>query len=333
MDLQFRGFDAQHNSITLSNTYLGGVATLSEFSARLVVQWGPTGASYYSGEPVKAGGGGAPASGPNLWQNIQEATLTYASKKVQIEAGIFLSPIGPEGMLVADNWNYSRSNLFYALPFYHTGLRFKLALSEEVSLLAMAVNGWSNVADNNVGKTFLVGTSLRPNDHVEAQLLANAGIERSTGAPEGQPWRMDFDGWVKLNYPKWGVMAHLNAGFEPNRFGTSTFWGGAIYGRYALVDKLWLAGRVDRFAESLGNGPAGTAAPIFLAGSAWITSATATLAWEAHPNLDLRMEVRHDRSASPLYFRGTAAGDGVTTPFAPNATNQTTLLLGAIAHL
>ena len=144
---------------------------------------------------------------------------------------------------------------------------------------------------------------------------------------------MDFDAWLKVNYPKWGVMAHLNGGFEPNRFGTSSFWGGAIYGRYALVEKLWLVGRVDRFSEKRGTSATGTASPIFLAGSDWVTSITATLAWEAHQHLDLRMELRHDMSASPLYFRDTAPGNGITTPFLPNALNQTTVLLGAIVHI
>ncbi len=43
-----------------------------------------------------------------------------------VQAGLFLSPIGPEGIAVRDNRNWSRSTLFFALPYYHTGARASL---------------------------------------------------------------------------------------------------------------------------------------------------------------------------------------------------------------
>jgi hypothetical protein len=55
-------------------------------------------------------------------------------------------------MAVRDNWNWSRSNLFFGLPFYHTGVRATYALTE-LGITAGGYNGWNSVLDNNAEKS------------------------------------------------------------------------------------------------------------------------------------------------------------------------------------
>jgi hypothetical protein len=47
-------------------------------------------------------------------------------------------------------WNWSRSDLFFALPFYHAGVRVKRPLGDSGwTAIAMIANGWNNAIDNN----------------------------------------------------------------------------------------------------------------------------------------------------------------------------------------
>ena len=71
---------------------------------------------------------------------IAQANVAYKAplgRGLLIEGGIFLSPVGPEGMAIKDQWNWSRSNLFFGLPFYHTGLKVSYAFTDR-----LFTNGW-----------------------------------------------------------------------------------------------------------------------------------------------------------------------------------------------
>lgn len=106
-------------------------------SGRLVLQAGLTPETYYLGEPSLPAPAGVGASSLETWKHVQQANLgieTGIGRGLRIEGGLFLSPIGPEGMAVKDNWQWSRSTLFYALPFYLAGLRATLPVSETWSL-------------------------------------------------------------------------------------------------------------------------------------------------------------------------------------------------------
>jgi len=66
---------------------------------------------------VFAGDASVNASDPRVWKYVQQATVAYAAPAdVTIQAGLVPSPIGPEVLPIKDNWNWSRSDLFFALP-------------------------------------------------------------------------------------------------------------------------------------------------------------------------------------------------------------------------
>jgi len=105
---------------------------------------------------------------------------------------------------------------------------------------------------------------------------------------------------------------------------------GAAYARLHPVSWLYLAARGDRFAEHRGTVAAGTASPMFLP-TRWVTSGTLTLDGRPHDHVSLRVEYRHDQASDAMYFEGDVKGDGVKTPFVPNAKAQNTITAAAIA--
>lgn len=331
----FRGFDNRANTFTISNAVLGAAWEKSSVSAKVTAQVGHTPDTYYLAEPAAAGTSSTPASSATTtWKYLQEAWVGYRApvgNGLLFQGGIFLSPIGVEGMAVKDNWNWSRSNLFFGLPFYHAGLRATYELSKPWSVELMVSNGWNDIVDNNKQKSVEVSATYTPSDSLKVHLLYFGGVERSTGAPEGQPWRNLFDAYAQWDATKsLSFILHGDAGFENNAFGTSDWKALAGYVRFQLASPLFLALRGDVFWEHVASNTAGTASAIFWPASR-VASGTITLDYRPLDAISIRLEARHDGATAPMYFRGSVSGDGVSVPYVPNAGTQNTVTLGATA--
>jgi len=327
-----RGYDNRSGSFTLSNVALDLKGEKGSVAARIILQVGHTPSTYYLSEPASAGTGSVDTSGSELWKYLQMATVTVKGPSdTTIEAGLFPSPIGIEVFAIKDNWNWSRSNLFFGLPGYHAGARISHPLGRGGWTGTLALyNGWNSVVDNNDTPSIsaLAGYSSAS---TTAQLLYFGGIERAPGAPEGKPWRHLFDALVEYAVTsEVSVAAQADAGFEPNDIGTSSWVAAALYGKLALSDKLYAAVRGDYFYESVAQGNGMTASAIFWP-TKWVTEGTATLAYQPADGLSVRLEYRHDQAQSDAFFGGTVTGDGVATPYAFNRKTQDTATLGVTA--
>ena len=333
----FRGFDNRHNTFTLSNVALGANAEAGPVTARLILQYGSTPSTYYLSEPALAGSGGANASSSELWKYVQEANVAYKApvgRGLLLQLGLVPSPIGYETFAVKDNWNWSRSNLFFGFPFYHTGLRATYEWTDELSSTFAVFNGWNSVVDNNEEKSIQGTVAYKVPNKFLVQALYFGGIERPTGSPEGPSWRHTFDLFGQYDATTWLSFAgQADYGFEKNRIGTARWWAGAVYARVKPVDRVYLAFRGDRFTEHLATDGSGRASnALFWGGVEWVSSLTATLDVRPVDQLSVRLEYRHDVAAAPLYYGRSVAGEGsATAPFVPNARTQDTMLLGATA--
>nr|HEX4317973.1 outer membrane beta-barrel protein [Kofleriaceae bacterium] len=324
----YRGFDNHTNSFTVENAVLDITGTLGDVSVRLALQDGHTPAAYYAAEPSYPAQAGTGASNADLWRLIQQALIGYRRDKLLLEAGIFLDPIGPEGLAIKDQWSWSRSDLFVALPFYHAGVRATYALSDELTAAAFVTNGWNDIV--NVNPDPCVAGQLT---YAVAKLSATAtyfgGVEPPTGSPEGQPWRHMFD--LSGTYQATGELAfawQANTGFEDNPAGRASWYDGAAYAKYRPLAKLWLAARVDATHEHDAENAARTIPRLFFPADD-VRSVTLTVAAPIERNLTVMLEYRHDHASAPMYFQDDVAtgpaGLGIAT-----ATSQNTLTLGAV---
>jgi hypothetical protein len=99
--------------------------------------------------------------------NIREATAGYHWDKaygLNVEAGIFLSYIGLESYLLAENWDYHRSLVCDFTPFYFQGVRIQYFPNEHLKIEPWIMNGWQSYGKFNTGPG--VGTSIyyRPSE-------------------------------------------------------------------------------------------------------------------------------------------------------------------------
>lgn len=326
----YRGFDNRHDTFTLSNVALDAAWDYEGVVGRLTLQVGHTPSAYYLAEPSAQGAGGANASDAELWKYLQQAYAGYRfpiGGGLTVTGGLFLSPIGPESIAVRDDWNWSRSNLFFGLPFYHTGLRASYALDEAWSLTLAGYNGWNSVLDGNDEKSLSTQlTYTRP--ELALSLLYFGGVERPPGAPEGRAWRHLFDAHATWHPTPWlSLLAQVDAGFEPNELGTSHWVAGALYARYRVASPLYLAVRGDAFYEHVPSRGGASASPIFWP-APWVSSGTATVDLRPHEQVSMRLELRHDQAGAPIYFGGAAVSAGDGLPRVSSQRAQNTLTLG-----
>jgi hypothetical protein len=330
----FRGFDNRHNTFTLANVVLDATWDHRDFVGRIALQVGHTGNTYYGAEPVAPSAEATPGTDAGLWQFVQEAHAGYrfdVGGGLLVSAGLFLSPVGPEDIAIHGNWNWSRSNLFFGLPFYHTGVRAQYFIDDAWTVSLAAYNGWNSVVDNNREKSIAARVTRTTRD-LALSITYFTGVERPSGAPEGRAWRHLLDVHATWHVLPWlSLLGHVDGGVEPNAFGTSGWLASAVYGRARIVPQLFAVLRADVFREWVAGGFETGASPIFWP-VPWVTSGTVTLDYRPHPHISFRLEYRHDHAAGDIYFGGEVQGQGTDDdPFQPNRRRQNTLTVGATA--
>lgn len=316
--VNLRAFDLHSRSFRLSNAALDLKGEAGAVTVHIVGQVGDTPIAYYASEPQ--------------WRYLQAANLTAkAPHDFVIEAGLFPSPIGPEVLPIKDNWNWSRSNLFYGLPFYHLGAMLSHPLGDSNWVGKVHVyNGWNQIEDTNNSTSFAVSAAYT-SGKTSAQVLYFGGVERPAGAPEGKAFRNLFDALVQFAVTDdITLMVHGDAGVEPNDIGTSAWAAAATYGKFQLTPTLYAAVRADYFYEKVARGGGMTATPIFWPVT-WVAEGTATLAYQPVDHVSVRLEYRHDQAAAAAYFGGDVTIDAMTMAAIPNRDMQDTVTLGATA--
>jgi putative OmpL-like beta-barrel porin-2 len=248
--------------------------------------------------------------------DLQQAFVSYVAPLgdgLRVDIGKFNSPLGYEVIEGYDGYNdnYSRSFLFgYAVPFTHTGLRVSYPISSKVSAMAMVVNGWDNVKDNNREKTFHVQLAMTPVEPLTLTANFIAGAERA-GSSDVRAV-LDLIGAYKLT-SRITLGANFDYGTEKGAGidGADATWKGvAGYLRLGVSGKLALVARAETFDDE-GGTRTGT--------DQTLTELTLTPELHLTEKLVLRADLRFDHSDAKVF-------DDHGTP----SSNQTTLGLNGL---
>ena len=136
-----RNFDVNTNSFTLSQVELviqKATSVSSPIGFRMDLDYGTT------NDIVQ------PATTSTL-STVQQAYVTAVlpvGGGLTVDAGKFVTHMGNEVIESNVNWNYSRSYLFaYAIPYYHTGMRFTYPVFSNLTATLHVVDGWNSETD------------------------------------------------------------------------------------------------------------------------------------------------------------------------------------------
>jgi putative OmpL-like beta-barrel porin-2 len=300
---KLRNFDFKHNELALNLAEVVLQRAPAPVGFKLKFAYGKATDWIHLSEP----------GGSEVYQHILEAYLTaplrFWGKKDTLDVGKFVTPNGAEVIETKDNWNYTRSFLFaWAIPYYHTGLRYTHPFSDRSGLALFLTNGWNDTEDNNNSLSY--GASYNHKFGSGVMFKQNW-----TGGPElrddSKHWRHLFD--TVVTYTPSAKMAYkLNIDYAREaRPGGDVSWGGvAGYARRAIGRRQAVALRAEWFED--GDG-ATTGTPQSL------KEVTLTYEWKHGGGLLTRVEGRYDWSNRAVFDKH----DGTSK-------QQPTLLVGVV---
>jgi hypothetical protein len=223
--------------------------------------------------------------------DVTQAFAQYAKGPLTLIGGKFATLHGTEVIASTGNMNISRSILFGAVPFTHTGVRGTWALSDTVSLIAGVNNGWDQVTDSNKGKTVEIGATLAPIKPLAITVSAYSGKENTTAGQDGT--RTSFNAVASYT-----IIDPLSVGVEvlnvsqDNADGAgmkAKYSGVAGYVTYMITPTYRATLRAESFDDKDGFHFGTTSGQKY-------SEVTATGAYLPADNFELRAEVRMDRA-------------------------------------
>jgi hypothetical protein len=255
--------------------------------------------------------------------DVTQAFAQYATGPLTIIAGKFVTLSGSEVIWSPSNPNFSRSILFGAIPFTHTGVRGTYAPSDMITLIAGVNNGWDQMRDMNKGKTLELGVIGMPIKPLMITGSYYGGQEPSfiTGVT-GRRDSFNLVGTYNVIEPLSLGLEYLRVQQENavfNSTGTAAkgkYSGFAGYLSYTFMPKLKGTVRAEAFddKDALHFGmPAATTS-----GSKY-KEYTLTLAYLAADNFELRGEIRTDRANQAVFTENSTNFSKTLTTFAVQA--------------
>ena len=240
--------------------------------------------------------------------DVTQAFAQYAGGPLTLIAGKFTTLHGTEVIASTGNTNISRSMLFGAVPFTHTGLRATWALSDAVSLIAGVNNGWDQTTDANKGKTLELGATLNPIKPLSITLSGYSGKEPTSATTEGTKSSLNAVASYTIIDPLSVGLEVLSVSQENAGGGTTKakYNGVAAYVTYMFMPKLRGVLRAESFDDKNGFHFAPAA---FLTSDTKYKEVTATVSFLASDSFEARIEGRRDQATNTVFtdYAGVAS--------------------------
>jgi hypothetical protein len=235
---------ARHNELSINLAFVDIKYTSANVRARFVPGFGTYMNANYAAEP-------------GTLRNIVEANVGVRlsrSKQIWLDAGVLGSPYTNESAISKDHLMYTRSFAPEYVPYYLSGVKLTLPLSQKVTAYLYGLNGWQQIQDVNAGKALGTQIEYRPNAQVLINWNTYVGDERSVARPTFRT-RYFSDIFVIYNPGgRFDATACVYGGIQ-NRLGAAgrteqdTWWQINAIGRYKLGQKTSLSGRLEYFND------------------------------------------------------------------------------------
>ena len=245
--------------------------------------------------------------------DVTQAYMQYATGPLTVIAGKYATMHGTEVIASTGNTNFSRSILFGAVPFTHTGVRATWALNDKVSLMGGINNGWDQLTDANKGKTLELGATLNPIKPLTITVSGMSGKEPTTATTDGT--RTSINAVVSYTIiDPLSVGAEVLSVNQDNVGGVGTkqkYSGEALYVTYMFMPKLRGVLRGENFDDKDGFH--------FGTTNTKYREVTATVSYLASDSFEARVEARQDKATNAVFTDSTGATSKSLTTIALQA--------------
>lgn len=232
--------------------------------------------------------------------DLTQAYGSYSSGALTLIGGKFTTLAGTEVIASTGNTTFSRSILFGAIPFTHTGVRASYAPTDTVTLYGGINNGWDQLTDANRQKTFEIGTTLTPMKPLTITVSGYFGTDSAT-APGTQPSAAQGERDLIDVVANYIVSNSFSLGAEVLTFrqdipgGTTAKYNGVALYATSMLNSQWRAAvRGEYFDDKQGfhfATPQGTK----------YYEATLCLSYLPNSSVELRTEVRADKANNTVF--------------------------------
>jgi len=230
---------ARHNEITINLAYMEIKYTSSRVRGHLVPGFGTYMNANYANEPGSLKYLVEATAGVKLWRN----------RNIWMDVGIFGSPYTNENAISKDHLAYTRSFAPEYVPYYLSGVKLSMPLSNKINGYFYLINGWQQIQDVNSNKS--IGTQLeyKPSDFLLINWNTYVGNEQSTLHTQFRN-RYFTDLYFIYTKGKWSATSCYYIGLQQrNNEKDALWWQANIIGRYYLTDKLSMTGRLEYFND------------------------------------------------------------------------------------
>lgn len=339
----------RHGDFSVNLAAVGGRLEHAKLTGAVVLQVGTAVDALYAGT----------RGNPEIWKHVQLANAGIRSGDFHLEAGVLPSLVGRESFISTENWNYTRSMIADATPYYMSGARLTWRVTPTLTANATVFNGWDTFGDKNSGKSGQLRFAWTPSDKLSLESSTLGGQEQVRVAGEKTSVRVFEDvvaayrahERVHLALELWGG-TERNYRVEDPLAGDATqasfvknpiFYGGALWAKWRFGETVYLAGRaealVDQGGVLTGNGARRAWEPVN--GEPFIgqrlAAGTVTFGWQPHKSFLARVEGSHRTSDHPYFSGGrveyveTPTIDGVSRTFQTVARKSSTTFVVSAA--
>lgn len=231
---------AQHNEFTINLAYIDLRYRSSRLRARVTPAFGTYMDANYAAEPGSI-------------KNFLEASvgvLLDGKRKIWLDAGVLSSPYGIEDPVSRDQLMYTRSFSSENVPYYLSGVKLSMPVSEKAFIGLYVLNGWQVIQDNNSGKSLGTEFSYRLGRHSTFCWNTYIGDERSSQHPDYRTrYFTDFT-YVFVSNGKWSGKANFYTGIQ-DRSGqdVARWWQACAVAQYSFNPVFSLSGRMEYYHD------------------------------------------------------------------------------------
>lgn len=164
---------SRHGELNINLAYLGMHYRNDKVRARFYPGFGTYMNSNYASE-----------TGSLKYLLEANAGICLSKKRsIWLDAGVLGSPYTNESAISKDHFMYTRSLAPEYVPYYLSGLKLTLPLSEKVNLYTYFLNGWQNISETNESPALGTQIEYRPNAKWLLNFNTYAGSEESKQSP------------------------------------------------------------------------------------------------------------------------------------------------------
>lgn len=255
--------------------------------------------------------------------DLTQVYVSYATGPLTVIAGKFATLAGAELITSPSNKNYSRAWMFGWGPYTHTGVRATYAASDMVTLIAGINNGWDQVNSTTGSKTGELSLVLTPTDNASLATTYYQGKENAVVAGTRKYLDMvgNLDVTDHLNFAfDYANGSQGNANLPGGLMGTAKWDSLAVYANYKFEGGWRTSYRHEAF-----NDRDGYRSGLIIGGAVTgqrLNSDTLTVGYAVDKSLELRGEVRRDKSTQNAFLQSNGTGKNSQTAIAVEAVYQ-----------